>query len=143
MNVSWVTPVANEPTRLAISIETNSLSAANLRERSHWSLTLLDVSDRNLGRAFVKAHRTWEHDGENETVDGHDVRRTRDDVPYLTRGVAVLAGDATLLAVLGEHELWLGVVNEIAARADVMEGAASEHRARILGVHDTRMNYGR
>jgi flavin reductase (DIM6/NTAB) family NADH-FMN oxidoreductase RutF len=143
MNCSWLTPVANEPSRLVVSLEVTSKTRANLRAVPSWTLSLLDRENRATGRAFVKPELSWEN-GDAELANGHAVARTAAGVPYLVAGAAALAGrSATQLADLGDHDLWLLTVDEIAGSPAFFSGPASQRAVPILGVHDTRMNYGR
>jgi flavin reductase (DIM6/NTAB) family NADH-FMN oxidoreductase RutF len=144
MNCSWLTPVANEPTRLVVSLESTSKSVANLLVRPAWSVTLVTVEQRTLGRTFVKPELSWRRDGADEFAHDQLVARSSARAPYLVDAAAALAGaTATRIFDLGDHELWLLGVDEIVASADLLAGAASQHAVAILGVHDTRMNYGR
>ena len=143
MNLSWVTPVANEPTRLVASVESSSRTATNLVAGSPFSISLLTLDQRELGRAFVKPQLTWTNEDKIEYAQGHAVLRSKLGVPWLSSSVGVLAGTSELIRELGEHALWLLSVDEIAGRPEVLEGPASRHDVRVLGVHDTRMNYGR
>jgi flavin reductase (DIM6/NTAB) family NADH-FMN oxidoreductase RutF len=144
MNVSWVTPVANGPTRLVASVEVGSRSAANLAATGAWALSLLGLERRELGRAFVKPELDWRRDGEGESAQGHRVRRASGGAPYLEESVGVFAGvDARLLAPLDEHALWLLSPREAGAVDALRAGAASARDVVVLSVQHTRMNYGR
>ena len=143
MNISWVTPAANDPSRLVASIESKSKSAHLLAFRPSWALSLLGEASRSLGRAFVKPDLTHDRSDDGEFVDGERVQRSSSGAPYLAVAIAVLAGEATHLHDLGEHQLWLLRVDEVATTPEVLAGPAAQHAVRVLGVHDTRMNYGR
>jgi flavin reductase (DIM6/NTAB) family NADH-FMN oxidoreductase RutF len=143
MNISWVTPVANEPCRLVASVETASHSAANLRAHPQWALSLLDPTQRDLGRAFVKPDLAIDESSDGLHVHGHAVRLTGWGAPVLDDAVAALAGTASALADLGDHGLWLLSVDEVGGVDEVFAGPASAHDVDVLRVQQTRMNYGR
>jgi len=141
MNVSWVTPAAHSPTRLVVAVESTARSNAILHDSACFALSLLDLEQRALGRAFVKPDLEWSA-GPPESVAGHPIARSARYAPFLCSAVAVLAGSATMISDLGSHHLWLGTVEEVASTEAIVTGPASAHTVRILGVHDTRMNYG-
>jgi len=141
MNVSWVTPAAHSPTRLVFSVESSARANALLHETASFAVSLLDVEQRTLGRAFVKPHLEWSTAAE-ETIAGYPIARSARRAPFLQSAVAVLAGEAAMISDLGSHHLWLGTVEEVASTDAIVTGPASANAVRILGVHDTRMNYG-
>ena len=145
MNVSWLTPVGNDPTRLIVSIEVASKTALNLHGGSPYAISLLAKDDRQLGRSFVKPQLEITRTGPQELVAAHPIARSLEGAPFLCSALSVIAGRATLVpdVALGEHELWLLTVQEIDARDEVLTGPASAHGYDVLTVHDTRMNYGR
>lgn len=143
MNLSWLVPVAEEPTRLVASVETGSISEARLRQTGAYAVSLLGLEHRAWGRAFAKPSDDWRIDDGREFVRDAQVRRSARGAPYLAAAVGVLAGSAQSLADLGSHRLWLFHVEEVGAIAAALEGPAGEHAVGVLGVHDTRMNYGR
>ncbi len=142
MNVSWVTPVANEPTRLVASIETTSKTAVNLREVPRFSLSLVLTHERELGRLFVKPVLRQELSGDIETVQGRRILRDSLGVAYLYDAIAVTTGHVEMIRSLGDHDLWLLEVDHVAADPRLIARPASEHALDVLGVHHTRMNYG-
>jgi flavin reductase (DIM6/NTAB) family NADH-FMN oxidoreductase RutF len=142
MNVSWITPVANEPTRLVASIESKSKTAANFTEVPRFSLSLVLVHERELGRLFVKPVLRQELSGDIETVQGRRILRDSLGVAYLFDAVAVMSGHVEKLRSFGEHDLWLLEVDHVAADPRLLQRPASEHALDVLGVHHTRMNYG-
>lgn len=143
MNLSWVTPVGNDPTRLAASVEGDAKSATNLREVPVFALSLLAVEDRELGRAFVKPDLGYERRGENESLHGESVVRSARRAPLLVRSVAALAGTAEWLRTVGDHELFLLTVEEVGGVEALFAGPASAHPVDVLRVQSTRMNYGK
>jgi len=143
MNISWVTPVASNPVRLAAAVETQSHSQANLTAVPKYTLSLLSLDQRALGRAFVKPDLDRDVVEGVELIAGYPVVRASAGTAYLADAHAVLAGSAQLLRDLGDHVLWLFEVESVAAHVDVLDGPASDHSRRALGVFDTRMNYGR
>ncbi len=142
MNISWVTPVANEPSTFVMSVERDARSHQLLLRRGAFTLSMLDATQREWGRAFVKP--TLDYDaGPPEMIGPAEIARSAHGAPYLVAAASVLAGTARHLEDVGTHALWLGELEEVAVRDDVLEGPASAHAVKILGVHDTRMNYGR
>ena len=81
MNVSWVVPVANEPTRLVASVEKGSRSEMNLFANSGFCLSLVAREDRHLGRLFVKPQLTWHREGDDEFVQEQPILRSSRDSP--------------------------------------------------------------
>ncbi len=142
MNISWLTPVANNPTRLIASIESTSKTTANLSEVARYSVSLVLVHERELGRLFVKPVLRQELSGDEETVQGRRILRDAYGVAYLFDAVAVMTGRAEKIRDLGDHDLWLLDVDHVAADARLVQRPASEHALDMLGVHHTRMNYG-
>jgi flavin reductase (DIM6/NTAB) family NADH-FMN oxidoreductase RutF len=143
MNISWVTPVGNDPTRLVASVEVASKSAGNLRATSAWALSMLRVEQRDMGRAFVKPDLAYHREGDGEFLHDHAVTRSTRRAPVLGVTVAAMAGSAEHVRTLGDHDVFLLEVEEIGAHPDLLAGPASSHSVDVLRVQDTRMNYGK
>lgn len=143
MNVSWVAPAGNNPTRLVLSIEQSSRTAANLRARPNGALSLVREDQRELGRAFVKPELPFGDRDGSVTVAGHAVFLSGAGAPVLADAVAAVAGPMTAVSDVGDHALWLMEVAELAADPSLLEGSASQHAVALLNVQHTRMNYGR
>jgi len=143
MNISWVAPATATPLRLVASVESDSLSQANLSRKPLFTLSLLSLEQRALGRAFVKSNLEHGREDAVDTIAGHRVLADASGVPYLERAHGVFCGSAQPLRDLGSHCLWLLGVDLVAGAPVILEGSASEHSSRALGVFDTRMNYGR
>jgi flavin reductase (DIM6/NTAB) family NADH-FMN oxidoreductase RutF len=143
MNISWVTPVANDPTRLVVSIEASAKSASNLRATAVWALSLLSGEQRELGRAFVKPDLRYRVDAGVEYLHDAPVTRSTHRAPVLASAVAAMAGGATPLRALGSHDLFLLDVDEVGAVDELLAGPASAHAIDVLRVQETRMNYGK
>ncbi len=143
MTVSWLTPVSNEPTRVAVSVEGSSRSAHNLAARAVASISLIDDAHRELVRRFVKPELEHEQRDGVEYVAGYAAVREGESAPALADALAVLIGSCEHVRELGDHQLWLLSVSHVAADPSVLEGPASAHIARALSVQDTRFNYGR
>jgi flavin reductase (DIM6/NTAB) family NADH-FMN oxidoreductase RutF len=143
MTISWFIPVANDPSQILFSLEATSRSATNLRERPVATISLLHRENRSLARQFVKTHMDEVVDPEHPRFHGVDVVKATNSTYYLGDAAAVLSGSVSFLRELSTHSLWLLAVEEIGATNEVLDGAASAHATPILGVHDTRMNYGR
>jgi flavin reductase (DIM6/NTAB) family NADH-FMN oxidoreductase RutF len=141
MNISWLSPVAKEPFRLSVAIEAGARTRRNLDERPQAAVSLLSLEQRELGRAFVKPELAHEIRDGHEYVVGHQVGRSSGGAPFLSDALAVLAGPVTELANLESHVVFLVEVSDVASTPAVLEGRASSHRAHVLGVADTRMNY--
>ena len=143
MTISWFVPVANEPSQILFSLEATSRSAENLRANPAATISLLHRDDRALARQFVKTHMDEAIDLDHPRFRGLNVLKAANMTYYLGDAVAVVSGSVSFVRELSTHSLWLLRVEEVGARNDVLSGAASAHVVPILGVHDTRMNYGR
>jgi flavin reductase (DIM6/NTAB) family NADH-FMN oxidoreductase RutF len=143
MNVSWVAPAGNDPTRLAVSIESASKSAANLAGDPRCAISLLRSDQRELGRAFVKPDLAYGHDEGVEQLNGVAIARAPAGAPVLVDAAGALCGIAERLSDLGDHQLWLLAVAEVGATEELLSGPASAHEISILRVQETRLNYGR
>lgn len=143
MNISWVTPAANEPTRLVASVEATAKSAVNLRATTAWTLSLLTADQRDLGRAFVKPDLGYRVAADIEYLHDAAIIRSARRAPVLTGAVAAMAGPATPLRALGSHDLFLLEVEEVGAVDQLLAGPASAHAVDVLRVQETRMNYGK
>jgi flavin reductase (DIM6/NTAB) family NADH-FMN oxidoreductase RutF len=143
MNISWVTPAADGPSRLVASLESSSESAVLLGDEGPYALSLLGREQREWGRVFAKPATDWRRTDGREFVRDAEVSRSAEGAPFLVDAVAVLAGRAERLADLGSHQLYLLTVIEVGAVPEALEGPASARPVPTLGIHDTRMNYGR
>jgi flavin reductase (DIM6/NTAB) family NADH-FMN oxidoreductase RutF len=143
MTISWFVPVANEPSQILFSLEASSRSAENLRANAAATISLLHRDDRALARQFVKSHMDEAIDPDHPRFRGQNVLKASNLTYYLGDAVAVVSGSVSFVRELSTHSLWLLVVEEVGATNEVLSGSASAHAVPILGVHDTRMNYGR
>jgi len=143
MTISWFVPVANDPSQVILSLEKTSRAHALLLGEPVASLSLLHRDDRVLARSFVKHQALDDSDPRRLGVAGALVHHAPNGTVYLANAVSVVSGTAQFVRELSTHALWLLSVTDVGASAELMEGPASQHAVPVLGVHDTRMNYGR
>jgi flavin reductase (DIM6/NTAB) family NADH-FMN oxidoreductase RutF len=143
MNVSGVTPAANDPTRIAVSVESVSKSAVNLAADPRCAISLLRSDQRELGRAFVKPDLDYGHDDGTETLNGVAIVRSPGGAPVLADAAGALCGVADKVSDLDDHQLFIVAVGEVATTEALLAGPASAHELSILRVQETRLNYGR
>lgn len=136
MTASWVTQVASEPKMLGVAVESTALTHGLIEGSGLFTLSLVHRDERAVVRKFVKP-----------CVDDRG-QMTLNGVAYLdTPG----AGLPVLGSALGffecrvdqsvhnqSHTFFIGEVIDVNLGAQLL----AEEDVEVLGMHDTRMNYG-
>lgn len=144
MTINLVTQVATQPRIVAMAVEVGSRTQGFLDATGQATLNLLEREQRALVRKFVKPVDDVERDGEGRPVSmaGVPVALAGNGAPELRDALAVLE-----LEVVGRHDFeshvtYFAQVTSAHARAELLEGTASERSVDVLGMGDTKMNYG-
>ena len=157
MTANWVMQVATTPKLVAVALESGSVTRALVEESGSFSVNLIAARHRSLVRRFVKPVRDVELDdtGAVVSLQGETVREVADGLPCLVAAVAWLVCEVREVCAGGiggggaSHVLVVGEVVDVGGSVTApREGTPGEgdpdegDGARILGMGDTRMNYG-
>lgn len=132
MTLNWATQVSFDPKWLGIGVERDALTHELIAASGVFSLCMIDVEDRAIVRKFSKP---VEVDLAAKTLNGFpyfDGPVTG--APVLGQSVAYVECEVRQPVEIGNHTLFLGEVVNAAFLKD--EDTA------VLGIGDTRMNYG-
>jgi flavin reductase (DIM6/NTAB) family NADH-FMN oxidoreductase RutF len=134
MTANLVVQVCMEPKLVAVALERNSVTARLVAKSSAFTISLLDRTDRDVVRRFVKPVKEVERDPDGVVValSGHAVTEVgAGRLPVLAHAVGYLVCSLTQTDQLGSHTLCIGEVVDVA-------GEPSD----VLRMEDTRMHYG-
>jgi flavin reductase (DIM6/NTAB) family NADH-FMN oxidoreductase RutF len=134
MTANLVVQVCMEPKLVAVALERDSITARLVKKSNAFSISLLNRTDRDVVRRFVKPAKDVERDpdGAVRALSGHLVAEVgADRLPVLAQAAASMVCILTRAEELGSHTLCIGEVVEVA-------GEPSE----VLRMEDTRMHYG-
>ena len=120
MMADWVMQVSFNPRLVAVSLEDNSHTLANLRERPHFSVNLLaqDVESMELARAFaqpysgskVAGRKSEEATRVHYKLEGLSYRITECGCPILNAAMAWVECEVEQFLPVGDHTLVVGRV---------------------------------
>jgi flavin reductase (DIM6/NTAB) family NADH-FMN oxidoreductase RutF len=132
MTLNWVMQVCIDPTRVAVSLETTSVSRSLVSDGGCFSVTLVARQDRTVVRKFV---RPSEHDPAAHTLAGFAYRDGVSGAPIPTFALGYVDCRVCERLELGSHTLFVG---------DVVDAgfAPRGEEIAVLSMQDTRMGYG-
>ena len=134
MTANLVVQVCMEPKLVAVALERDSVTARLVAMSNAFTISLLDRTDRDVVRRFVKPVKEVERDSDGVVLalSGHPVTEVgADRLPVLTHAAGYLVCTLSRAEQLGSHTLCIGEVVDVA-------GEPSE----VLRMEDTRMHYG-
>ena len=136
MTANLVVQVCTVPRLVAVALERDSVTSRLVAAGDSFALSLLERSDREVVRRFVKPVIEVDRDpaGAVLAMSGHPVTEVGPDrLPVLAAAVGYLVCAVTRTEELGSHTLCIGEVTEVG-------GEPSE--SEVLRMEDTRMHYG-
>jgi flavin reductase (DIM6/NTAB) family NADH-FMN oxidoreductase RutF len=136
MTANLVVQVSIEPKLVAVALEHESVTARLVRQGQAFAISLLQRSDRDVIRRFVKPVVEVERraDGTVVAMAGHAVTEVGPGrLPVLAAAAGYVLCSLTSAQDLGSHILCVGEVVDVG-------GEPSE--AEVLRMEDTRMHYG-
>jgi len=134
MTANLVVQVCIDPKLVAVALERDSVTRRLVTAGGSFAISLLQRTDRDVVRRFVKPVTDVERDpaGAVLAMSGHPVTEAGPDrLPVLGAAAGSLACRLTAAEELGSHTLCIGEVIEV-------RGEPSE----VLRMEDTRMHYG-
>jgi flavin reductase (DIM6/NTAB) family NADH-FMN oxidoreductase RutF len=134
MTANLVVQVCIEPKLVAVALERESVTLRLVRAGGAFTVSLLERSERDVVRRFVKPVVDVERspDGAVLAMSGHPVTEVGPGrLPVLTSAAGFLACTLTRVEDLGSHTLCVGEVADLG-------GEPSD----VLRMEDTRMHYG-
>ena len=134
MTANLVVQVCIDPKLVAVALERDSVTTRLVTAGSSFAISLLERSDRNVVRRFVKPVTEVERDPDGAVLamSGHPVTEVGPDrLPVLGAATGYLACTLTNAEELGSHTLCIGEVIEVGGEP-----------AEVLRMEDTRMHYG-
>jgi flavin reductase (DIM6/NTAB) family NADH-FMN oxidoreductase RutF len=131
MTANWVTQVSFDPKLLAVSIETEAFTHELIAEGQVFSCSIIDREDRAIVRKFTKP---VDVDLDAHTLNGFPFHDGLTGAPILDQAVAFVDCAVRQTVDVGDHSLFIGEV--------VDAGFSKAEDTPVLGMQDTRMNYG-
>ena len=131
MTANWVTQVSFDPKLLAVSIEGEAFTHELVAEGGVFSCNIVAQDDRAIVRKFTKP---VDVDVEASTLNGFPFHDGVTGAPILDQAVAYVDCEVRHSFDLGGHTLFVGEV--------VDAGFQLAEDTPVLGMGDTRMNYG-
>jgi flavin reductase (DIM6/NTAB) family NADH-FMN oxidoreductase RutF len=131
MTMNWVTQVSSAPKLLAVSVEQAAFTHELVSEGQVFALNIIDQEDRAIVRKFTKP---VDVDVEARTLNGFPFHDASTGAPVLDQAVAFLDCAVRQAIDVGTHTLFLGEI--------VDAGFQKPEDTPVLGMRDTRMNYG-
>lgn len=134
MTANLVVQVCIEPKLVAVALERESVTARLVTQGNAFTVSLLQRTDRDVVRRFVKPVTDVERDADGTvlTLSGYPVTEVgAGRLPVFANAAGSLACTLLRAEELGSHTLCIGEVTDVA-------GEPSE----VLRMEDTRMHYG-
>ena len=131
MTINWVTQLSFDPKLVGVSIEREAFTHELVTDGGVFSVNLVAQDDRAIVRKFTKP---VEVDLEARTLNGFPFHDGATGAPVLDQAVAYLDCEVRQSVELGGHTLFLGEIVDCGFQLD--------EDTPVLGMHDTRMNYG-
>jgi flavin reductase (DIM6/NTAB) family NADH-FMN oxidoreductase RutF len=119
MMADWVMQVSFSPRLVAVSLERNSTTLRNLRESGHFTVNVLEASQRALAVKFCQPRQAAKVEGRSENASAVIYDKLADvpyqmgeqsDCPILDEGLAFLECRVHDLVEVGDHTLAVGEV---------------------------------
>jgi len=127
MMADWLMQVSFQPRLLAVSLERNSTTLANLRESGVFTVNVLAADDRALAAKFAQPRRASKIKGRSEAASAVIYDKLRGvghqpgaltDCPVLSDALAYLECEVDQLIDVGDHTLAVGRVLAGAVRRE-------------------------
>jgi flavin reductase (DIM6/NTAB) family NADH-FMN oxidoreductase RutF len=131
MTANWVTQVSFDPKLLAVSVETEAFTHELITEGQVFSCNIIDREDRAIVRKFTKP---VDVDLDAHTLNGFPFHEGVTGAPILDQAVAFVDCAVRQTVDVGDHSVFIGEV--------VDAGFSKAEDTPVLGMQDTRMNYG-
>jgi len=131
MTANWVTQVSFDPKLLAVSIEHDALTHELVTAGGVFSCNIVAQEDRAIVRKFTKP---VDVDVEAHTLNGFPFHDGASGAPILDQAVAFVDCEVRHTFDVGSHSLFVGEVVDAAFQ--------QAEDTPVLGMGDTRMNYG-
>ncbi|MET0627829.1 MAG: flavin reductase family protein [Acidimicrobiia bacterium] len=131
MTANWVTQVSFDPKLLAVSVETEAFTHELITEGQVFSCNIIDREDRAIVRKFTKP---VDVDLDAHTLNGFPFHEGVTGAPILDQAVAFVECAVRQTVDVGDHSVFIGEV--------VDAGFSKAEDTPVLGMQDTRMNYG-
>jgi flavin reductase (DIM6/NTAB) family NADH-FMN oxidoreductase RutF len=138
MTANLVVQVCLEPKLVGVAIESESTTAGLIGQSGAFAISLLERTEKEVVRRFVKPVVEVERDasGEVTSLTGHAVQMVGDGrlpttVPVLASAAGYLGCTLTRAENFGSHTFFVGEVVDIGGEP-----------GEVLRMEDTRMHYG-
>ena len=131
MTANWVTQVSFDPKLLAVSVEREAFTHELIAEGQVFSCNIIDREDRAIVRKFTKP---VDVDLDARTLNGFPFHDGVTGAPILDQAVAFVDCAVRQTVDVGDHSLFIGEVLDA--------GFSKAEDTPVLGMQDTRMNYG-
>ena len=131
MTANWVTQVSFDPKLVAVSIEKEAFTHELVAEGGVFVVNLVAQEDRAIVRKFTKP---VDVDLDARALNGFAFRDGSTGAPVLDQAVGFVECEVRHAIDVGGHTLFVGEVVDAA-----FQGAED---TPVLGMGDTRMNYG-
>jgi len=131
MTANWVTQVSFDPKLVAVSVEKEAFTHELIAEGQVFSCNIIDREDRAIVRKFTKP---VDVDLDAHTLNGFPFHDGVTGAPILDQAVAFVDCAVRQTVDVGDHSLFIGEV--------VDAGFSKAEDTPVLGMQDTRMNYG-
>jgi flavin reductase (DIM6/NTAB) family NADH-FMN oxidoreductase RutF len=131
MTMNWVTQLSFDPKLVGVGIEREAFTHELVSDGGVFSLNFVAQEDRAIVRKFTKP---VEVDLAAHTLNEFPFHDGITGAPILDQAVAYLDCEVRQAVELGGHTLFLGEIADCAFQRD--------EETPVLGMHDTRMNYG-
>ena len=131
MTANWVTQVSFDPKLVAVSVEKEAFTHELIAEGQVFSCNIIDREDRAIVRKFTKP---VDVDLDAHTLNGFPFHDGVTGAPILDQAVAFVDCAVRQTVDVGDHSLFIGEVLDA--------GFSKAEDTPVLGMQDTRMNYG-
>jgi flavin reductase (DIM6/NTAB) family NADH-FMN oxidoreductase RutF len=131
MTCNWVTQVSFDPKWVGVGVERTAFTHELIEAGGCFALSLIDVEDRAIVRKFTKP---VDVDLGAKTLNGFPYVEKVSSAPILQQAVAYIDCELRERLVGGNHTFFVGEV--------VDAGFFKDEDTPVLGMNDTRMNYG-
>ncbi len=131
MTTNWVTQLSFDPKWVGVGIERDAFTHELIEAGQVFSVCLIDQEDRAIVRKFTKP---VDVDLDAKTLNGFAYEEHTTGAPVLTQSVAFLDCELRDRMEIGNHTFFAGEVVDCHFLKD--------EDTPVLGMSDTRMNYG-
>jgi flavin reductase (DIM6/NTAB) family NADH-FMN oxidoreductase RutF len=131
MTANWVTQLSFDPKWVGVGIENAALTHELIVQGASFSVCFIDREDRAIVRKFTKP---VEFDETAQTLSGFPFIERVTGAPILAQSVAFLDCELREQVSAGNHTFFVGEVVDC--------GFLRGEQTPVLGMEDTRMNYG-